>query len=93
MTLLLRTQRAQERIEGRQHVIDWRPDDYAVVDGETRVGRIRSEKLPAGLKWCWFLQTAPVAPSPNSGSADTLEEAKAQFRACYEAVQAQWRRS
>jgi hypothetical protein len=93
MTLLLRTQRVQERIEGRTPVIDWMPGDYAVVDGETRVGRIRREKLPAGVKWCWFLQTAPVAPPPNSGSADTLDEAKAAFRARYEAVQAQWRRS
>jgi hypothetical protein len=93
MTLLLRTQRRQEEIEGRPHVIDWQLDDYAVVDGETRVGRIRSEKLPAGVKWCWFLQTDPVAPPPNSGSADTLDEAKSAFRARYEAVQAAWQRS
>jgi hypothetical protein len=76
MPLLLRTQRRQEEIEGRRPVIDWQPDDYAVVDGETRVGRIRSEKLPAGLKWCWFLQTAPVVPPPNSGSADTARRSK-----------------
>jgi hypothetical protein len=93
MTLLLRTQRRQEEIEGRPHIIDWQDDDHAVADGETRVGRICREKLPAGAKWCWFLQTAPVAPPPNSGSADTLDEAKVAFRARYEAVQAQWRRS
>jgi hypothetical protein len=90
MTLLLRTQRAQERIEGRTPVIDWKPDDYAIVDGEAVVGRIYRQRLPAGFRWSWFLQTAPVAPPPNSGSTDTLDEAKAAFRARYEAVQAQW---
>jgi len=85
--------RRQEAIEGRPHIIDWEDDDYAVVDGETVVGRICREKLPAGVKWCWFLQTAPVAPPPNRGSTDTLDEAKAAFRARYQAVRAQWRRS
>jgi hypothetical protein len=93
MTLLLRTLRRQEEIESRPHIIDWQPDDYAVVDDKAVVGRIRREKLPAGAKWCWFLQTAPIAPPPNSGSAATLAEAKAEFRARYEAVQVQWRRS
>jgi hypothetical protein len=30
----------------------------------------------------WFLQTEP-APPPNSGKADTLEEAKAAFKRRY----------
>ena len=91
--LLLRKQRAQERIEGRPQLVEWNDDDFAVVDGETRVGRIRREQLPGGVRWLWFMQTAPVAPPPNSGSADTLDEAKAAIRARYESIQAQCRRS
>jgi hypothetical protein len=55
MTTLLRTQRAQERIEGRKPVIDWSGDDYAVLAGEIRIGRIYRTQLPAGVKWRWFL--------------------------------------
>jgi hypothetical protein len=33
-------------------------------------------------KWLWFLQTEP-APPPNRGMADTLEEAKAEFKVHY----------
>jgi hypothetical protein len=31
--------------------------------------------------WHWFVQTAPVAPPPNNGITDTLDEAKAAFKA------------
>jgi hypothetical protein len=43
------------------------------------------EQLPAGVKWCWFLQVMG-APLPNSGIADTLDEAKATIAARYEAA-------
>ncbi len=33
----------------------------------------------------WFLQTTP-APPPNSGTADTLDEAKAAFKKRYAEV-------
>jgi hypothetical protein len=33
----------------------------------------------------WFLQTEPTPP-PNSGKADTLDEAKADFKARYAEV-------
>jgi hypothetical protein len=39
MTLLLRKTRVQAAIEGLRTDI-WGEDDYSVVDGETRVGRI-----------------------------------------------------
>ena len=39
MTLILRKQHAQDRIEGREPPPDWSDDGYAVVD-ETLVGRI-----------------------------------------------------
>ena len=86
MTVILRTQREQEIIEGRSHLIEWEADDYAVADGNTRMGRIYRMQLPAGTKWMWFLQTAPVAPPPNAGACDTLDEAKAAIATRHEAT-------
>jgi len=83
MTLILSRMRAQDRIEGRAPV-DTGEDDYAVVD-ETRIGRIYREPTHGEMKWRWFLQTVP-APPPNSGVADTLDEAKAAFAKRYEEV-------
>jgi hypothetical protein len=83
MTLILRRMRAQDRIEGHEPV-DTGEDDYAVVD-ETRIGRIYREPIRGEMKWRWFLQTVP-APPPNSGMADTLDEAKAAFAKRYEKV-------
>ena len=89
MTLLLRIQRAQDRIKGR-YSFDWGEDDYAVVDetqavDERQIGRIYTEKVPAGVKWLWFLQVVE-APLPNKGIADTLDEAKAALAKRYEEV-------
>jgi hypothetical protein len=83
MTLILRKQHADERIEGREPPPGWTDDDYAVVD-ETLVGRIYRQPVQGALKWLWFLQTA--APPPNQGIADTLEEAKAALATRYEEV-------
>jgi hypothetical protein len=82
MTLLLRRQNAQDRIEGRKP-FGWEDTDYAVLDDETRVGRMYLEQMPAGANWCWFLQVMG-APPPKSGIADTLDEAKAEIAAAYE---------
>ena len=49
MTLLLRKQRAQARIEGREPV-DSSEDDYVVVD-ETLTGRICGEPIHGEMKW------------------------------------------
>jgi hypothetical protein len=49
--------------------------DYAVLDDETRIGRMYLEQMPAGAKWCRFLQVMVASP-PNCGVADTLVEAK-----------------
>jgi hypothetical protein len=84
MTLVLRKQHAEDRIEGREPPPDWSDDDYAVVD-EKLVGRIYRQQVQDDLKWLWFLQTVP-APAPNQGIADTLEEAKAALAARYEQV-------
>jgi len=82
MTLILRKQHVEGRIEGREPPPDWSDDDYAVVD-ETLVGRIYRQPVQDDLKWLWFLQTVS-APPPNQSIADTLEEAQAALAARYE---------
>jgi hypothetical protein len=47
--------------------------------------RICKEQIPAGATWRWFLHV--TGASPNSGTADTLEEAQAALTVSYE----QWR--
>jgi len=89
MTLLFRKQHAQDGIEGLAS-FDWGEDDYAVVDetqvvDERQIGRIYKERVPAGVKWLWFLQVVE-APLPNKGIADTLDEAKAALAKRYEEV-------
>jgi hypothetical protein len=74
MTLVLRMQKAQNRIERREPV-ERGEDDYAVID-ETRIGRIYSQQLQTGLKWHWSLEVDPASP-PNQGISDSLGEAKA----------------
>jgi hypothetical protein len=81
VTLLLRRQNAQDRHEGRQP-LPWQHDDFAVLDDETVIGRMYLEQMPAGDKWCWFLQVMG-APPPNRGIADTLDEAKAGIAEAY----------
>ena len=63
------------------------PIDYAVVD-EARIGRICREPVPGVMKWRLFPQTVP-APPPNSGMADTLDEAKATFAKRYAEITTQ----
>jgi hypothetical protein len=55
-----------------------------VVD-DIQFGRIYMERIHGKMKWRWFLQTMP-APPPNSGVADTLDEAKAALVKRYEEV-------
>jgi hypothetical protein len=83
MTLILRMQQAQDRIEG-QEPFERGADDYAVIE-ETRIGRIYSQQLQAGLKWHWSLDVALASP-PNQGIADTLEKAKKALVRRYEEV-------
>jgi len=89
MTLLFRKQHAQDRIEGLDS-FDWGEDDYAVVDetqvvDESQIGRIYKQRVPAGVKWLWFLQVVE-APLPNKGIADTLDEAKAALVKRYDEI-------
>jgi hypothetical protein len=84
MTVFLRSQRAQAIFEGREPSTE-RDDDYAVIDG-IRFGRIYKSKLPAGDRWCWFLNGAVTAIPPGirgSGACETLDQAKAEIVAEY----------
>ncbi len=56
MTLILRMQEAQNRIEGLEP-FERGEDDYAVLV-ETRIGRIYNQQLQTGLKWHWSLEVA-----------------------------------
>lgn len=52
------------------------PDDYSVLAGEVVVGRIKS-KAPVGSGWSWSQSCA--MRGDQSGSGETLDEAKAVF--------------
>jgi hypothetical protein len=83
MTLILRKQTAQDRVEGREPG-HWKDDDYAVAE-DTVIGRIYKEKTPGG-EWQWFFQLRP-APPPTKGITGTLDEAKAEIAKAYERYQ------
>ena len=44
-----------------------------------RFGRIYTQRIHGEIRWVWWLQTNP-APPPNTGIADTLNDAKAAFK-------------
>ena len=83
MTLLLGKTRAYAHIAGLDPTI-WDENDYSIVD-ETTVGRIYTQRIHGEVKWVWWLQTSP-APPPNTGIADTLDDAKVAFKKRYEQV-------
>jgi hypothetical protein len=80
-------QTARSRRHRGARAADWKDDDYVVLDGEVRIGRVYQEKLPAGDKWCWFIQIMG-APLPNRGIADSLDEAQAEFDQAYQRYRA-----
>jgi hypothetical protein len=86
VVLLLRRMCIQACIEGTHSDI-WDENDYVMVNLDTNrcVGRIYPEMIRGEPRWLWFLQTKSKLP-PNSGVADTLEEAKAQFKRSYAEV-------
>jgi len=55
--------------------------DYSVFEDGQRIGRIRyaSERTP-GI-WIWHVQV--LIPGPPFGSAQTIDEAKAQFKTAW----------
>jgi hypothetical protein len=60
-------------------------DDYDVLSGERRVGRIfRSSSAPQDRPWMWTITAAVVAPLvPSHGYCGTLDEAKTAFAATW----------
>lgn len=64
------------------------PDDYGVNVLDRQAGRIMAKPL-SGRRVVWFWTvTGPYIPShlqPSHGEADSLEEAKAAFRAKFDA--------
>jgi len=77
MTLLLGKTRADAHLEELDPTI-WDENDVSIVD-ETTVGRICTQRTHGEMKWVWRPQTNP-APPPNTGIADTLDDAKAAFK-------------
>jgi hypothetical protein len=69
MTLLLRKQRAQDRIDGREP-LEWSDDDYAVVD-DTVIGRIYKEMIHGKGKWqvsaIYRARPGSPVPPPSQG--------------------------
>jgi hypothetical protein len=63
-------------------------DDYAVMHGELRVGRIYKRKmaLRAEAQWLWALNGVPEGPDgyPITGLTATLEEARAALQERWE---------
>jgi hypothetical protein len=60
-------------------------DDYSVLEGRQRIGRIRYDGERSGV-WTWAIQVnLPGAPA---GSAKDLTTAKSQFRAAWVALKA-----
>jgi hypothetical protein len=61
----------------------WQHEDYDVFDGDREVGRIyRLDDRPDSA-WFWGV-SFQLTGRKSHGSADSLEEAKAAFRAEYE---------
>jgi hypothetical protein len=62
-------------------------DDYAVTVADRVAGRIMAQARSGGRKvWFWTV-TGPYLPDhlrPSNGDADTLDEAKAAFRAKFD---------
>jgi hypothetical protein len=78
-TLILRRANVS-RISGQ-----WQDEDYDVFDGDREVGRIYLIDSEAGRgSWFWGV-SFQVTKRKSYGYATSLEEAKAAFRAEYEA--------
>jgi hypothetical protein len=69
------------RANGSRKGGPWQHDDYDVFDGERDVGRIFQQ---ADRSWFWGVSFM-ITKRKSYGRATSLEEAKAAFRAEYEA--------
>jgi hypothetical protein len=73
MTLILRTM--------KKHMgWDDAKDDYVVLDGEKRVGRIYKE-MHGDPRWCWSINTSPYpAPPPHKWRYQNSRSGKARIQ-------------
>ena len=62
---------------------DWGDEDYVVLNDGQVVGRIMLHpQAPKRQPWLWTITARDMPPSThNHGNADTLEDAKAKFKA------------
>ncbi len=61
-------------------------DDYVVVHGSSRVGRIRlaTERNWRGAIWVWNVNPPLPVPLWCNGAEGSIEQAKAAFKAAWE---------
>jgi hypothetical protein len=65
----------------------WQHEDFDVLADGKVVGRIyedASASTPPELRWCWSITLIVPASPAAYGTAATLDEAKAKFRAAWE---------
>lgn len=61
---------------------DWGPDDYDVLDGERDIGRIF--RINVATEVWWWGVGFQLTGRKSHGTADSLDAAKAAFKAEYE---------
>jgi hypothetical protein len=64
----------------------WQDEDYDVLTDGKVVGRIYEDDplaLP-DIRWFWSIMIVPATPGQTNGTAVTLEQAMAKFRAAWE---------
>jgi hypothetical protein len=62
------------------------PNDYSVIEDDHVVGRIYLAQSGASHAWVWSVTVG--IPSTAYGRAPSLDQAKAEFRAAFEALKA-----
>jgi hypothetical protein len=63
------------------------PRDYAVLEGEQRIGRIRYAKERTPGTWIWNVVVHLTSGVPI-GTADDLDQAKSKFKTAWEELKA-----
>jgi hypothetical protein len=61
--------------------------DYAVLEGEQRIGRIRLATEPMPCVWLWSV-TIHLTGGLPTGSSKDLDTARAEFKAAWKALKA-----
>jgi hypothetical protein len=69
--------------------------DYLVIENNETIGRIYDEGkyVPTDIRWFWSITAFHIAPAleiTTNGRVPSLDEAKAQFRATWDKVRAEY---